>query len=71
MKKIYTTGIRNKLITGKNSASYNEKHPENPISMRPIHDALTTTRDGGVARRLRFIGTHESRAEIARILMFF
>lgn len=31
---------RNKQIVGNNSKSYNDKHPDNPVSLRPIHDAL-------------------------------
>lgn len=30
---------RNNIRTGKNCASYNRKHPENPIDMRPIYNA--------------------------------
>jgi hypothetical protein len=34
---------RNKEIVGNNSKSYNDKHPENPVSLRPIHDAVQNT----------------------------
>lgn len=39
MKTTPLTITRNKRITGNNSKSYNDKHPENPISLRPIRDA--------------------------------
>jgi len=39
MKNKSLTEIRNAKIVGKNSRSYNDKHPENPVSLRPIHDA--------------------------------
>ena len=31
---------RNATIVGSNCASYDDKHPENPVSLRPIHRAL-------------------------------
>jgi len=31
---------RNKQIVGNNSKSYNDKHPENPISLRPVRNAI-------------------------------
>lgn len=31
---------RNHLVVGKNSMSYDDKHPENPVSLRPVHDAI-------------------------------
>lgn len=31
---------RNKRAVGKNSASYNAKHPHNPIELRPVSLAL-------------------------------
>jgi hypothetical protein len=34
---------RNAMIVGNNSKSYNDKHPENPVSLRPIHDAVKKT----------------------------
>lgn len=34
---------RNKQIVGNNSNSYNDKHPENPVSLRPIRDAVANT----------------------------
>lgn len=40
MKKKSITAIRNAKIVGHNSKSYNDKHPENPVSLRPIHDAI-------------------------------
>ena len=44
MKTTSLTIVRNKKIVGRNSKSYNDKHPENPISLRPIHDAIKATR---------------------------
>ena len=44
MKITSLTIIRNKKIVGRNSKSYNDKHPENHISLRPIHDAIKATR---------------------------
>ncbi len=43
MKTTSLTISRNKQITGNNSKSYNDKHPENPISLRPIRDACKAT----------------------------
>jgi hypothetical protein len=40
MKKKSLTVIRNAGVVGNNSKSYNDKHPENPVSLRPLHDAL-------------------------------
>ena len=34
------TMTRNAMIVGNNSKSYNDKHPENPVSLRPVHDAI-------------------------------
>lgn len=39
MKKKSLTVIRNAKVVGNNSKSYDDKHPENPVSLRPIHDA--------------------------------
>ena len=39
---------RNGIITGKNSMSYNAKHPNNPIILRPIRDARRRTRVGTI-----------------------
>lgn len=33
------TVMRNKHVVGQNCKSYNDKHPENPIDMRPIYNA--------------------------------
>lgn len=38
--KEYTSPARNKVIVGKNSASYNDKHPHNPVQLRPVSRAL-------------------------------
>lgn len=43
MKKKSLTVIRNDKVVGNNSKSYNDKHPENPVSLRPIHDACKAT----------------------------
>jgi hypothetical protein len=40
MKKESLTAQRNKKIVGKNCKSYNDKHPEHPWPLRPIHDAI-------------------------------
>ena len=39
MKTKSITIKRNNQVVGNNSMSYSDKHPENPISLRPIHDA--------------------------------
>jgi hypothetical protein len=49
---------RNKIIVGNNSKSYNDKHPENPISLRPIRDAVLSMpmvkdKDGNWTRNIR------------------
>ena len=31
---------RNNQIVGRNSKSYNDKHPEQPVALRPVHDAI-------------------------------
>jgi hypothetical protein len=43
MKKKSLTEIRNAKIVANNSKSYNDKHPANPIALRPIHDACAAT----------------------------
>lgn len=43
MKTTSLTISINKQIVGNNSKSYNDKHPENPISLRPIRDACKAT----------------------------
>ena len=43
MKKKSLTVIRNAKIVGKNSKSYNAKHPVSLVSLRPIHDACKAT----------------------------
>lgn len=35
--------IRNAKIVGNNSKSYDDKHPNNPVSLRPIHEAVMNT----------------------------
>lgn len=44
---------RNKIIVGKNSASYNDKHPHNPIQLQPISRALRMTRNGKISRAIK------------------
>jgi hypothetical protein len=34
------TVIRNAKVVGNNRKSYNDKHPENPVSLRPIFKGL-------------------------------
>lgn len=34
---------RNAQVVGHNSKSYNDKHPSNPVSLRPIRDAVRNT----------------------------
>lgn len=34
------TCIRNSKVVGKNRKSYDDKHPENPIALRPLRDAI-------------------------------
>ena len=34
---------RNSQIVGNNSKSYDDKHPTNPIVLRPIRDAIANT----------------------------
>ncbi len=67
MKKKSLTVIRNAKVVGNNSKSYNDKHPENPVSLRPIHDALRATKkdDFNVRRGLRWLA-NLSRPEIVR-----
>lgn len=61
------TAIRNGHVVGNNSKSYNAKHPENPVSLRPIHDACKATHkdDSKLRRKLRALG-NLSRPQIAR-----
>lgn len=44
MKTTSLTISRNKQIVGNNCKSYNDKHPEKPIALRPIRDALKAAR---------------------------
>lgn len=59
---------RNHLITGRNSASYNDKHPENPIELRPIRDALRRNRDDIKMKKRILMLSNESRPNIASAL---
>lgn len=68
---------RNHLVVGKNSKSYDEKHPENPVSLRPIHDAVLkvkrnyfTRNDYALMSALRRLGS-QPRMVIAKTLKAF
>lgn len=64
------TVIRNAKVVGRNRASYNDKHPNNPVSLRPLHGVypcaprwvrakLRTMRNWdrpAIARALRILG---------------
>jgi len=65
MKKQSITAIRNANVVGNNSKSYNDKHPENPVSLRPIHDALLKARPRWMRTKLRAMANW-SRPAIAR-----
>lgn len=56
--------LRNNEVTGKNSASYDAKHPHNPITMRPIHDALCKVRHEW-QRKALLLMCNGSRTDIA------
>jgi hypothetical protein len=60
---------RNKIIVGKNSASYNDKHPINPIQLNPIRTALRMTRDGRIRRRLKAM-SNMPRQTLIKLLSF-
>ena len=70
MKNKSLTEIRNAKIVGKNSLSYNDKHPENPVSLRPIHDACKAmpTRFHAKLRALANLGRPEMTRGIMAIL---
>jgi len=53
MKKKILTVIRNAKIVGNNSKSYDNKHPENPIALRPIRDACKATHKDAFKLRLK------------------
>jgi hypothetical protein len=65
MKQKTLTVLRNAKIVGKNSMSYDDKHPENPISLCPIRDICKRTDSRALLRRLRGMGSF-SRPEIAQ-----
>jgi hypothetical protein len=59
MKK-KTDTKRNDKIVGNNSKSYNDKHPDNPIHLRPIRMAIAKTpklQDDKAACELRSLGS--------------
>lgn len=61
------TVIRNTKIVGNNSKSYNDKHPNNPIVLRPIHDACKATHPKAFKLRAKLRAmSNWSRPEIAR-----
>ena len=67
MKKKSLTVIRNAKVVGNNSKSYNDKHPENPVSLRPLHDACKATHkdDFELRAKIRALA-NLSRPQIAR-----
>ena len=40
MQQTIKTVQRNKTLVGRNSTSYNKKHPINPVIMKPIRKAI-------------------------------
>lgn len=69
-----TTIQRNKRIVGNNSASYDAKHPCNPVRLRPIHDAIQQVpkySDCRTAAFFRRTGSRASRRSIAHGLQHF
>ena len=44
---------RNKRIVGNNTASYNDKHPTNPIIFGPIRKAIRLVRNAKIKRKIR------------------
>lgn len=59
---------RNDQIVGRNSASYNDKHPENPIELRPIRSACWRNPNNfKMQRRIRSL-SNESRPNIISAL---
>jgi hypothetical protein len=71
MKKTLTV-IRNTKIVGNNSKSYNDKHPKNPVSLRPIHDACAAIHrnDFKLRRQLRALMNYD-RQTIARAIAHY
>lgn len=59
---------RQHLIVGRNSASYNDKHPENPIVLRPIRDALRRNKDDIKMQERILSLSNESRPNIISAL---
>lgn len=55
---------RRKICVGNNSKPYNVKHPENPVALRPIHDACRTTCDPKLRAKFRALA-NLSKPEIA------
>lgn len=56
---------RNAQITGRNSKSYNDKHPENPIQLRPIRTAREILRLRDTQRWVLRTVRSRSRPELA------
>jgi hypothetical protein len=54
IKTANSVGARNKRIVGNNSASYDRKHPENPVDMRPIYNAKQKLRTDGIELKKHF-----------------
>lgn len=59
---------RNNIRTGKNCASYNRKHPENPIDMRPIYNARRKAPAEWSAIERRFVVPIKIWRAIARLV---
>jgi hypothetical protein len=54
---------RNGKRVGNNCASYTNKHPTNPVPMRPIHDALSVGHScGKLIRELKSLGSQSKPA---------
>ena len=68
MRKISATITRNKIRTGKNSKSYDAKHPENPVLYGVVSAAKKRAVNNG--NQLRFIDwvSKLSKPEINRLL---
>ena len=58
---------RNSQIVGKNCASYNDKHPENPIILRPIRAAVAKVSDKKIALNMRHL-TYLGKQDLMEVL---
>lgn len=59
---------RNAMIVGHNRASYDDKHPHNPVALRPLHIALKSS-SRTIVRRVRAM-CNLSRPEINQALRY-